>query len=266
MGLFDRFMARKTNQKQNDDRQKAVRDLADESVVHYYSESPSKGMSPDEFKDKLKGWVNGENDFFDQQHKELNDIRETYGSDVTIRSTNNPINPDLQRFLESLSAEEIRIAQENSGGYSSSGDAIPSVVGTERSLLSIGSNASRHKEHFDFAEKTLLALAEHAKDSVFLGLAHVSLAEMYFKRRSGSGMLEKCNDHCWKAIEAGHSTGWAYERLAINYEKEGNINEAIGVCELAINTEGVPSPRSYLTEADFKKRLERLKKKQSRES
>lgn len=266
MGMFNRFKARRTNQKQNVGQPNVVQDLADKSVVHHYPESPSKRMSPDEFKDKLKGWVNGENDFLDQQYKEMNDIQETYGAEVTIRSSNNPINPELQKFLESLSAKEIKIAQENSGGYSSEGDTIRSVVGTEQCLLSIGSNASRHKEHFDFAEKILLALAEHAKDPIYLGLAHVSLAEMYFKRRSEPGLLEKCNDHCWKAIEAGHSTGWAYERLAINYEKEGNIQTAIEVCELVLNTEGVPSPRSYLSKTDFEKRLGRLKKKQPREN
>jgi hypothetical protein len=58
---------------------------------------------------------------------------------------------------------------------------------------------------------------------------HLDKALEYFKQRSKPGMLEKCNFHCWEAIKAGHSTGMAYERLIINYEKAGEIKKAIEV-------------------------------------
>src|SRR3989339_153834 len=80
---------------------------------------------------------------------------------------------------------------------------------------------------------------------------YVNLATLYFKQKD----IDKCNACCYKAIEYKHFTGWAYERLVINLEKQNKIEEAINVCNKLINESNI-----QLSKDDFKKRLIRLQK------
>lgn len=85
---------------------------------------------------------------------------------------------------------------------------------------------------------------------VHLGIAHKKLQD-----------FESSNRCFRKAIEHGHSTGLAYEKLAINLTKQGKLEEAIEVCKSLIDHPTIPKPRSHLTKEMMQKRMEKLQKK-----
>jgi len=196
---------------------------------------------------KCSCWLRRQNDFLDD-----------YSADS---ETNDPV---LQTFLDALSPSELALARQAGQPWSPAGEVPFELKPTAGCFQDVGANLARNKAAFTFAEKVLLVLLEADISQEIRQLTHVNLAIAYFNQRSRPGMLDRCNDHCSKAIVAGHATGWAHERLAINYEKAGELQKAIAVCELALSTEGVPSPRSYLKKDDFQKRLEKLRKKQSK--
>jgi hypothetical protein len=50
----------------------------------------------------------------------------------------------------------------------------------------------------------------------------------------------------------------AYEKLAISYEKQNKIQDAIEICDKLISHTNIPCKSSYLTKADFIKRRKKL--------
>lgn len=103
----------------------------------------------------------------------------------------------------------------------------------------------------------LESVNDHDLDKGDTALKHVQLGIAYAKK----GDIEKSNFHYRKAIEYGHSTGWAYEKLAINLTKQGKLEEAIDVCQQIIDHPNIPEPRSYLTKDDMQKRKNKLEAK-----
>lgn len=90
-------------------------------------------------------------------------------------------------------------------------------------------------------------------------LAHVSLAQTFFRDRRSPESLEEFIKQCQTAIRAGHTGTFCYERLAVLHEHRGEIESAVEICQRAIDVlERAGDVRSA---ARFRRRLERLMEK-----
>lgn len=106
---------------------------------------------------------------------------------------------------------------------------------------------------YDLARK-LLTLSETKSDNHFdLHFTFNQWIELTYKQRADENMLNLCIDYCEKDIDMyddfakAHHARFpthdgkldiripAFERLAIIYEKQGKLDEAIKVCELAMS-------------------------------
>lgn len=91
---------------------------------------------------------------------------------------------------------------------------------------------------------------------------HVNLMEAYFKARNENPIfLDKSTEHAKLAMLYGHNTGYVQERLVINLEKSGKINQALQVCNIVLMGQFHFSPHGCGSKDDFKKRKENLIKK-----
>lgn len=72
-------------------------------------------------------------------------------------------------------------------------------------------------------------------ETPYLVGVHVNLMDAYFKlRNENPSFLEKSTEHAKLAMLYGHNTGYVQERLVINLEKLGKINQAIQVCNIVL--------------------------------
>lgn len=140
---------------------------------------------------------------------------------------------------------------------------------TKSSLLSsIGSNLISIKE-FELANKLLSESLRISEDAIDTHFILNSLINLTYLLRDNSEELDKCIHFCKMDIKLlpdflhAWQQKWtnipripSFERLAIIYEKQGNINEAIKVCEIAIQNHLKDS-----TKGSFEGRLSRLQKK-----
>lgn len=91
---------------------------------------------------------------------------------------------------------------------------------------------------------------------------YVNLMVAYFKLRDENpSYFEKSTIYAKKAILLGHNTGYVHERLAINLEKSGRINQAIQLCDLVLSPIFRFSPNGCGNSMDFGKRKANLLKK-----
>ena len=108
----------------------------------------------------------------------------------------------------------------------------------------------------DSGIRKLQSIRDGNLDREDVGLKHVALAIAFRKKK----MVEQMDRHWRKAIDAGHSTGLAYEGLAISLTKQGRYEEAIAVCQELIDHPTIPGPGSYLTVEAMHERIARLRK------
>lgn len=88
---------------------------------------------------------------------------------------------------------------------------------------------------------------------------HVNLMDAYFKVRNENQIfLDKSVDHAKLAMLYGHNTGYAQERLAINLEKLGKVNQAIQVCNIVLSEQFHFSTYGGGNKEEFSKRKEKL--------
>ena len=87
-----------------------------------------------------------------------------------------------------------------------------------------------YRKNYKSAISLLLSLRDESLSKIDRQMKHINLVQAYFKIKE----IDKCNEHCRMAIDYGHSTGLAYERLAKNLEKAGDIEGAISVVEEAL--------------------------------
>ncbi len=94
---------------------------------------------------------------------------------------------------------------------------------------------------------------------------HVNLMDAYFKVRNENPIfLDKSVEHAKLAMLYGHNTGYAQERLAINLEKLGKVNQAIQVCNIVLSEQFHFSTHGCGNKEEFSKRKEKLIKKLSK--
>lgn len=94
---------------------------------------------------------------------------------------------------------------------------------------------------------------------------HVNLMDAYFKvRNENPFFLEKCIEHAKLAMLYGHNTGYVQERLAINLEKMGKINQSLQVCNIVLMDQFHFSTHGCGHKDDFSKRKDKLLNKLSK--
>lgn len=94
---------------------------------------------------------------------------------------------------------------------------------------------------------------------------HVNLMDAYFKvRNENPFFLDKSIEHARLAMLYGHNTGYVQERLAINLEKVGKINQSLQVCNIVLMDQFHFSTHGCGNKDDFTKRKEKLLKKLSK--
>jgi len=119
-----------------------------------------------------------------------------------------------------------------------------------------GLELARNPQTRDQGIRKLQSIRDADLDREDIGLKHVGLAIAFRKKK----MVEQMDFHWRKAIEADHSTGLAYEGLAISLTKQRRLEEAAAVCQALIDHPTIPGPRSYLAKDAMRKRLGQLKK------
>lgn len=151
-------------------------------------------------------------------------------------------------------------------------DARKGPSSTQQSYLKgVGSSAVHHKD-YEIAEKVLLkaldAKGDNPTDRHFI---YNSLIELYYKQRDErDDAIEKCIKYCKEDIDIvddflddfmedyddSPPRIPSFKRLAIIYEKQERHEEAIDVCEKAIQRDLTDK-----TKGGFEGRKERLEKK-----
>ena len=147
-----------------------------------------------------------------------------------------------------------------------------SVTATSQSaqgyLKGVGSTAASEKD-YEFAEFVLLAALERNDGSATsTHFTYNELIDVYYKQRDDrDDAIERCIKYCKKDIEVAEEFVAefgevpripSFKRLAIIYEKQDRYEEALAVCEQALDigtTDG--------TKGGFEGRKDRLRRKMS---
>jgi len=147
-------------------------------------------------------------------------------------------------------------------------------------LGDIGYNALQNKD-YDTAEKSLFkALESKDINPMDRHFTYLSLIELFYKQRNTQpDAINKCIKYCKEDIEhlEEFMEAWkndelkigrnendirypripSFQRLAIIYEKQGKIKEAIEICNMVLRYE----KNNDYEKSDFEKRLTKLQKK-----
>ena len=141
---------------------------------------------------------------------------------------------------------------------------------TPYSFLSSYAHWAITYKKYDLAEKMLVLAEEYNPPAIELHFIYNHSIELYYKQRdSDSDFLEKAKEFCIKDIAlfpkyekelnegtASMSSCPSFKQLAIIYEKEGNFEEGIKICKLAIKYK-----LSDGTKGNFEGRLLKLQNK-----
>ena len=178
----------------------------------------------------------------------------------------------------SLSSEEKHYLDTVAVGLWSGGVQKPKDVNTLNANELLGkATFCISDKRYDLAER-LLTLAEITANNIIdLHFVFNTWIELTYKQRENPHYLNLCIEYCEKDIEIFQEFRAAYlkqypthdrvldirlpsfKQLTIVYEKQGNIDEAIKLCELAISYNLKDS-----TKGGYKGRLEKLLKKQNK--
>jgi hypothetical protein len=116
----------------------------------------------------------------------------------------------------------------------------------------------RYKEAIEMGEDLLSG----CKDYSYEKMIHINLMQAYFNiRLEKPEYFDSSTYHAKQAVICGHNTGLAQERLAINLEKTGDINQAIQLCDIIISPKFHFSKHGFGTKDSFKVRHSKLLKK-----
>lgn len=173
----------------------------------------------------------------------------------------------LEDFWEALSVEEKELLRSDVGDDIDSGDVHFNSASASHFLQGIAFNILSKKE-YKLAEKLLNKALELNPDPVDEHFIYNTAIKLYYKQRDQRpDALEKCKQHCERDIELFPKFMEAYDddtppripafqQLAIILEKEGKYDEAIEVCEKALEY-GLKDG----TKGGFEGRIEKYRKK-----
>lgn len=121
----------------------------------------------------------------------------------------------------------------NSDGEISSGKLI-SFRDRNKLIYMIPSNLIYRKE-YDLALKILECGIPDTADRADRAQYHITYALAYEKLKD----TERCNYHCWEAINLLHHGSYAYERLIKNYVKSKEYEKALEVCNIVLSRKDI---------------------------
>ena len=180
---------------------------------------------------------------------------------------------DLNAWYTSLSEEQRQKLHQYSTSFGIDGEVNlleQSVEKTTRSaqeyLKGVGSTAASEEE-YEFAEMVLLSALEFEDwSATSTHFTYNELIDVYYKQRDDrKDALEKCIEYCQKDIEIADDFVSefgdvpripSFKRLAIIYEKQARYEDALAVCDQALEigtTDG--------TKGGFNGRKDRIRKK-----
>lgn len=160
----------------------------------------------------------------------------------------------LQTKIALLKADEQGLENDVSNEYYHRSDGFD-VVGKGAELIRQSKVSERSK--IQAGVRILEQLPDSNEHNEVLALKYVNLGIAHKKLKD----IDSSNVCFRLAIEYGHSTGFAYEQLAINLTKQGKTEEAIEVCESLINHPEIGGPRSSVTNEKMQNRMEKLQKR-----
>ncbi|RKD85217.1 tetratricopeptide repeat protein [Halopiger aswanensis] len=146
---------------------------------------------------------------------------------------------------------EYSTAVGTGGKFNQLDQSVTSTSQTQQGYLKgVGSSAVSSKD-YDFAEKVLLKALEAEDDNpTDRHFVYNSLIDLYYKQRDyRDDAIEKCIQYCkedieivddfldeWKQEYGGELPNIpSFKRMAIIYEKQGRYEEALEVCEMALD-------------------------------
>lgn len=180
---------------------------------------------------------------------------------------------DLQEWYMSLSDEQCQKLHQYSTWFGTSGEAnmlewdVTEASQTAQEYLKgVGSTAASEKD-YKFSEMVLLSALEFEDESATsTHFTYTTLIDIYYKQRDNrEDAVEKCIEYCKRDIEIADDFVDefgevpripSFKRLAIIYQKEEKYEDALEVCDQALDigtTDG--------TKNGFKGRKERLRKR-----
>lgn len=180
---------------------------------------------------------------------------------------------DLEEWYMDLTVDERRKLHEYSTFFGTGGEMNlldQGVTDTSQSaqeyLKGVGSTAASEKD-YEFAEKVLLAALDREDESATsTHFTYNALIDVYYKQRDDRGdAIEKCIEYCKKDIEIAEEFVAefgdvpripSFKRLAIIYERQERYEDALAVCNRALDigtTDG--------TKSGFEGREERIRNK-----
>ena len=194
-----------------------------------------------------------------------------------IRSLN------LEDFWNSLSESERRYIKQcykqrlGGDGESASLDSPSRIVEfttqTASNFLSAYATWAINDKKYNLAEKMLKESLKRVENPIDEHFTYNHLIDLYYKQREkGPEYLQKCITCCLKDIQilSAFKSEWnkkygdaeklkipSLTRLAIIYEKQGLIQEAINICQKALELGFINDG----TKSGFQGRLERLQRK-----
>jgi tetratricopeptide (TPR) repeat protein len=173
---------------------------------------------------------------------------------------------ELAAFLASLPHEDrTRVSSYAALGLPDDTEGIAAVLSTyavenpsatPSALLATTGALAGASSDLDLACSLGRAALHFAEGTEDLQLAHVLLAQTYFRNRRNEADLAGFIEHCRAAIRAGHAGSFCYERLAVLYEYRGEREEAAEICRRAV--EVLDASGDFRSAASFRKRLDRL--------
>lgn len=180
---------------------------------------------------------------------------------------------DLEEWYRDLSAEEQQKLHQYSTSFGTGGEVNlleQSVTNTSQTaqeyLKGVGATAASEND-YEFAEQMLQTALEFEDGSATsTHFTYNELIDVYYKQRDErDDAIEKCIEYCKKDIEIADEFVAefgevpripSFKRLAIIYEKQDRYEEALDVCDRALEigtTDG--------TKGGFEGRKERIQKK-----
>lgn len=116
----------------------------------------------------------------------------------------------------------------------------------------------RYKEAIEMGRDLLSDCTDYNYEKMI----HINLMQAYFYiRLEKPEYFDSSTYHAKQAVICGHNTGLAQERLAINLEKTGDVNQAIQLCNIIISPNFHFSKHGFGTKDSFKVRHAKLIKK-----
>lgn len=160
--------------------------------------------------------------------------------DVPLKDSTNPCHPDedldeyTDRMVDWINGAPDPELDKYKTEYFQVEKIDSSAIDVNRIVSVLSANLT-YEKHFDLSLKLLEQIEKTPKAQDELAQYHIGLALNYEQQHD----IEKCNQHCEAAIALKHFGAYAYERLIKNYVKAKDWENALRVCDIALQSKDV---------------------------